>query len=408
MRALWRTAHSPFLAALTQGLGLLQLLLLVGGSPSSESDSYFYLITWAQLPTQILLSGYVYPTWLSAVTGVRRRLILSLTAAPLVGIAGVLCAAFIFSGLTAPHAGFAGQVGLFSVLALLLTAGWAFALRLSADGTTSWASSVTLAANVLSCAVLGVLWSAPQSTRLTAMLAAQIVGMVLTVTLIIRKNPGIFVRLFHEPTNARQASSKVDWYLAQAIAAYGGLLVLQTASIALAPAALSILGLIGRFVSGLNTVITSALVPRLVHANTTSDHNAVSFVRITSFISLVVALAASVAGFVFGSNLASQVTIVLCWFAAATLNSTFKRLAVRSLEPRTSLASLTLNLLTGAVVAILAYTSSLTLELLILAYILMDLLPGVALGFFLKRSYTSLCISASVILITLLAAQQIG
>ncbi len=57
------------LAGLTQVLGLLQLLLLVRGAPSTESDTYFYLITWAQLPTQILLSGFVYPTWLSSVSG---------------------------------------------------------------------------------------------------------------------------------------------------------------------------------------------------------------------------------------------------------------------------------------------------------------------------------------------------
>jgi hypothetical protein len=396
---------SSSLAAATQGLGLLQLGLLIGGNPSSESDAYFYLITWAQLPAQLLLSGFVYPTWLSGTANIGARVRWALSAAPVLAVLGVVIASVVFSALSTGPQSFELHVALFAVLGVGLSAGWALALRLSADGNSSWVSSVTLASNLLSCVMLLVTLGAAQSDRLTFMLSAQIVGMLITVVMISARHRDIWRRLTREAVNARVTDSKVDWYLAQSVFGYGGLLVLQTASVALAPAALSILGLIGRFVSGLNTVITSAVVPRLVNSGSSSDRSAILFIRYSCLMSLSVAATACAIGWVSqNSSWLPQAALVCAWFAAAVLNSTFKRLAIRSLEPRVSLVPILCNLATSILVAYFALSGSLSFAILILAYVLMDLLPGIFLAYALRRLHIGLPIALPCLVIASMSA----
>jgi len=404
LRRIFAAGRSSLLAAATQGLGLLQLLLLVNGTPSSESDAYFYLITWAQLPTQIILSGFVYPTWLSSVSGVRRKLMIAIAAAPILAVAGVAAAGFIFSNLSRPHDQFVVQLALFAFLGILLSAGWTFALRLSVEGDTSWASAVTLCSNVLSCGALLALLDAPQADRLSAMLIAQIVGMVATISFILYRDRGLLTRVFAEPQTSRPAQTRVDWYLAQSIIGYGSLLVLQTTSVALAPAALSVLGLIGRFVSGLNMVVTNAVIPRLVHSGTTSDRPALTLVKWTALSMLGTGLLLGLFGAWTGTQLAVQAAVVCAWFACAITNSTFKRLAVRSIEPRAAAIVSILNLATATVVGVLFGTGLLSLEILILAYVAMDLLPAIALGFLLRRWILAIAIAVPSTVVVLFAS----
>ncbi len=310
-------------------------------------------------------------------------------------VIGVISAGLIFSSLTEVHSGFQLQVGLFAVLGILLSAGWALSLRLSANGNSDWVSSVTLIANILSCGALLISYSALQADRLAFMLMAQIIGMIITISVIIRRHPGIMSNLICEPSNGRKTETKVDWYLAQSIASYGGLLVLQTSSIAIAPAALSILGLIGRFVSGLNTVVTTAIVPRLIHANTQTDHAAINFIKVACFSALTIALACCGAAFLLDSrSLLPQAALVFSWFAATVFGATVKRLAIRSLEPRISWVTLVLNLVTALTVGILAVHGSLSFSLLISFYVAMDLAPALALTIPLRKKMLGVLISA--------------
>ncbi|MDR7184911.1 hypothetical protein J2X85_001945 [Microbacterium trichothecenolyticum] len=404
LRRLISSSSSTVLAGLTQGFGLLQLLLLVAGSPTIESDSYFYLISWAQLPTQLIVSGFVYPVWLSGTRAVRRRLQVALISAPFVAAAGPLVAMWIFQSITGGYSTLLLHSALFSALGVVLCCGWALALRLAADGNTAWVSAVTLISNILSCATLLAMTHADVSARMSGMLIAQIVGMVVTTILMVRSHPTLLKRLTAEPTQGRIVTSKSEWYLLQSLAGYGGMLILQTLSAALAPAALSILGLIGRLVSGLNTVVTNAIVPKLIHSGSDSDRSVARFVNIVVAISLSVASLGIVIAAGGQLPLAAQFAVVLAWFAAAVLNAAFKRVAVRFAEPRIAWISALLNALTAVSVLGAWAFGYQTLFVILLGYVLLDLLPGLALAILQRHTVAALLTAAGVIAIAALAS----
>ncbi|QAY74713.1 hypothetical protein ET445_16590 [Agromyces protaetiae] len=415
MKRFLKGGTPTILAAATQGFGLIQLLLLVGGSGATkESDAYFYLISWAQLPTQVVLSGYAYPVWLSASTPARRfRFVL--LATPIFTSIGVVVGSVLFGRLSGGYSGLVGHTVLFVLLGVMLSLGWALALRRSAEGDTVWISSVTLVSNVLSCLVLLGALGAPSVVKVSAMVSAQLIGLLAYLILILARNRGLWRRVISagdgSDLSASSPAARHEWFLLQAAGGYGAMLSIQTVAAALPASALSVLGLVGRFSSGLTNVVTNAIVPRLIHRESQTGAVAFNYLRLLAVVvgcSLpILTVVAALPTFEGIAQLVATSILVLAWFLAAALNATTKRVAVRFLSPRISLLSLALNISSAVALLALLALGRPTLVAVLLASISLDLLPGVCLAVLLRRPWVAVAITAVVIASLIAAAPHL-
>ena len=409
------------LAGGSQVLALIQLaLLLVGTGPGPASDAYFYIVAWIQVPWQILLLGVVYPAWVRSGTLPHERVWLA--SAPIASALAAIVAAVLVAHLSGPYPALPLHASLMSCLGLVSAIAWALGLRLASWGDTDWFAAITLPANLAACLALILSVDAPLDGKVTALLSGQLLGTLLFL-------PALIVRARRRAAQRKERAktaedidpqkSPIDetahrWFLAQSSVSQGANLVIQSQAATLPANGLSTIGVVSRVVAGLNTISTSALLPRLVHSDSDSPNPVYRFVRVMNgfgWVILAVTVVAIYAGDLAGTPL-TYVVLIAPWLVASNLNVSLKRVAARFLKPSVatlSIVSATLVPVGLAVAGILGYLS---LTTVFLGMILMDLLPGVMLASILRRwglmISSTLCVAVGFTLATTLLATTAG
>jgi hypothetical protein len=391
LRRLFQLGSATFLAGVTQLLGLGQIaLLLWPHGASEETNAYFLMATWTQLPVQVILIGLMYPVWLRGVGLARTQSRNWVVAVPLLSAIAALVAALFFRALSGAYPLLVMHSLLFATIGVLSAVAWAGAVRLSAEGKPGWLASVTLMANLVSCACLVGLNPDTSGGRVTALLVGQTIGWLIGIAILAVNNPGIYRQIWtSHATSQGGPRGRADrgnyWYLVQASAGYGSNLAIQTQTAALPSTALSTLGVFTRILAGMSALTTNAILPRLVHSTSLNASAVYRYIRIsllaaTSVGLLLLALAASDI-----AHGALALMVIPGWFAATSLNAAMKRVAVRELPPRVAWISTTANLAMPIVVVSCAAFGRLSFGLVLGATIALDLLPGVALALILKQ-----------------------
>ncbi len=328
----------------------------------------------------------MYPVWLRGVGLARKQSRGWIVATPLMSAVAALIAALFFYGLSGDYPMLTVHAFLFGVIGLLSTIAWAGAIKLSSEGKPGWLASVTLAANLLACVCLVVFNPSTSGGRVSALLAGQVAGWVVGITVLTARNRGVYQKIWSAnsspgdaiPTGSDRANY---WYLVQASAGYGSILTIQTQTAALPSTALSTLGVFTRVLAGLSALTTNAILPQarplavceLVGGISLSP----SLVRCDFGVSLDLADSGRLGSHPRVARLDGHSGLVRCDIAQC---ATVKRVAVRELPPRVAWISTTANLAMPIVVVAVAAFGHLSIGLVLGPAVALDLLPGRCVG----------------------------
>jgi hypothetical protein len=407
-RRVFVVGTASLLAASAQGLGLVQiLLLLLGRGAGTASDAYFFLTSWNQVPAQIILMGMMYPLWLRGSTIRRATQNAWLASVPVLSVVATIVAGFLFSRLSGTYTDLVLHTALLCGIGIAASLCWAISLRLSSEGHPNWLAAMTLSANIASCLSLVAAQGLDVPGRVTAMLIGQLFGMVVYLAILVTVNRSQLAHLF-DPTSTAVAHvlpTRTDgaWFLGQSVAGYGSNLVLQTQTAQLPANALTVVGIIARVLSGLNSLLTNAIMPRLLHRTSASGDAVYAYLR-KVFIAVVsvAAILIVIRVFVHSDYLAIGLVIV-AWFMAAAMSASMKRIAIKSLPPAVAIANIAICVsIPIAVVGIGAF-GGLSLPLILSAYVGLDLLSGAAYGLLLRRWMMTAIYSSTAILLLITA-----
>lgn len=382
------------LAGLTQVLGLSQItLLLVSSGAGAATDAYFLMAVWTQVPVQVVLLGLMYPIWLRNATVRSREIRAFLLLTPTLSMLAALVAAMWFRHVSGDYPQLLQHATLFAAIGVISSAVWAGAVRLSASGDPRWLASVTLVPNLIAtiCLVFAVRES--PTDKVGILLTAQLAGWLLAATGLVGFNRQLLRRIWKNDsgnaTSLGQGRSNY-WFLTQSLAGYGSNVALQSQAAALPANALSVLGVLSRVLAGFNALVTNALLPRLIHSDSSDSNGVYRFARIAAVGSGIGVLLAGLAGWVSGQNFVLGSAVIFGWFAGSSLNAAMKKVAVRELHPRIAWVSSVANLAMPLCVGVLAAFGHQSLIVILCACVGLDLLPGVLLALILGRTKLAL------------------
>lgn len=391
-RRWWHAATAAFarvrlsaLAGSAQALGLVQVLLVVHlALEPRDSDAYLYLLIWVQVPTQMVVVGVLNPTWLRiGASPEPRRLTQLARALPFaVLIAGPL-GMLAYAALSGqPFSAVSLYAALGAVLAPLFALTWTAATRLAVDGFGAWLAGVTLIPNALGVAGLGAVWWIGSGIDpVVVLLVTQIIGYATVLALLIRTGSAVgaayMLRDGGRTPGGGARKAGVHYFAGQAAVSYGAGLVLQSATAALPAASLSILGIITRAVSGIQSLITNANLPSLVHTSSVDDRAPLRFLDRFLAVAGSAGAAAVVVSWYLRPAWTLYVAAVVGWILAAALNATVKRIAVRFHSPRLTLITTATSISVTLALTGMLMTGHLTFTMVLFAYLLLDLVSGV-------------------------------
>ena len=369
---------APALAATSQALGLLQLILLFHNVPSGRaSDAYFYLYNWGLLPTQMILLGVVYPLWLRSVPLGRLRVARIVAGVSTASGAAALLATFILVLLGKGYHGIWLHAALLAGVGAVAAVGWAGALRSAALGRPAWLSSVTLLSSLFACLAL----AAPASNlgdRVTRMCVGLLVGSAVFAVLVIL----LGTRATRDETLSvvRPGSNEPGWYLLKSVIGYGAAISLQSMTASLATSSLSSLNIVIKVVSGFSTVVTNTILPRLVHSSSSSADDAFGYGWSVLYLASALGLAAGGAEIALGGRYPALGLIIAAWILASSLSVSSQRVALRFFPASYSAISVGAGLVIPLTVGVLSLLGRLSLSTVLVAYVSLDLVVGVALS----------------------------
>ena len=266
--------HVPAVtSAASQALGLLQVVVLFWHKGASdETDLYFLLVTWTQVPYQLSLAGIIYPIWTRGRGGN--------ASAVRIGAFAALPASFLFAmvGCLMWTAAGRGSGSSFLLAALFGAQGvvaafyWIGAYWVAALGDALFISGATLAPNALSVIAGLIAALTTDGARAPSMVIAQMVGILqLPLYLVAMVLSGFNFNDGHPlHPDSESAGKPARWFAGQSLAGYGSLLALQSFAISLSANGLSQLGTVQRIQTGLSGILVNATLPRLVHSDSSS------------------------------------------------------------------------------------------------------------------------------------------
>ena len=325
----------PALSLASQAVGVLQLLLLLWRyGATNATDTYFYLFNLGNLPIQILVVGVLYPLLLNDERVSRRGAALFARWVPAAGIAAV--------GVGAGWLHVTGRVGgetlpiiAFSALNAFMQARvWVRAVAAEAGGTPHWVSGVALPANLFATTVIALPWPNSDSTvtAMTAVLAVANAGLLL---LMVKCSVGDSV--FHGLSDHGRTNLRAPmWFVSKSTVSYGGLMVVQSVSLILPPATLTLLTIPMKIVASVSATFTNAILPRLVHQTTESPSEGRYFLRVATATLMAVGLVVVLVSVVFFEDYWVIAAVVSLWLVASSASSVAQRLAFRFLAPSAS------------------------------------------------------------------------
>lgn len=380
-----RFSGPSFLAAVGQALGLAQLGLLASGGLGRQTDAYFFLATWILIPGQMLTAGMLYPVWLRGRAVKRRSEVFWLSAVPAVSALSAMVAGIVFVHLTGGYETVWLDAGLASVWGAAAATVLGRTLKQSSLGNPTWLAASNVIPNLFGCLVLLLfLMTGSSSLMVTGLLAAQALGCCVYLAIVWSKaetpevvRPGVAIGVL---------GGAGGWFFLQAFVGYGAILAVQTQAATLAAAALSIVGLVSRVTSALNNLVTNAILPRLIHVDSSDARPVLVYLQRTTYAAVLVC-AVNLAALRLGvaSALVVAASITTAWFCACTINMGMKRLAARQLDPRISSLSAGLNFIVPVVMLAFTATGALNVAIVLIGLVLLDFLPGLALALVTRR-----------------------
>lgn len=327
--------RAPVLSLASQGTGVLQLIALLWRyGPSNATDTYFYLFNLGNLPIQILIVGVMYPMLLNDSRLTRRgarRFALSVPFVALLAV-GAGSAWLWFNGRV--DADTIPIIALSAINAMLQAILWYHAVSAEAGGQPQWISGIALPANVLATIAIAFPWGSSTNT-VTAMMIALTTANAIFVVVALKLRVGARV-IDGLPESSNSRARAPFWFLAKSGVSYGGLMVIQSLSLVLPPATLTLLTVPMKIVASVSATFVNAILPALIHQTTDSPSAGRKFLR-----TLVGVLGAcGVVGVIGVGVLSPEYTlvalVVALWLLASASSSVAQRLAFRFLPPSAS------------------------------------------------------------------------
>lgn len=388
-----RGMRPSVLAGMSQGLGLLQLLLLLQGvGAGPESDAFFLIFGWGQLPTQIILLGVLYPLWLRKAyvsVATQRSFIL------LAGIGGAIFSVGSAVFLVMLDKGYPSiwlHASILAAFSFCSACGWAFSLHTASRGNADWLSSVSLLPSLFACAVLMALVREDLSLRVTGLAGGFLAGSLGFLLILHRSGlTRLPVVEAASPIGGVDRDRGSIWFGLKSTTGYGAAMLMQSVTATLPATALTLVGVVSRVVGGFSTIVTNTILPRLVHSESNSADAGLKYGWISVAISSGIGSIAIAGGLVFGSEFWAYALIACAWICASSLSASVQRVALRFLPPRYSLVSIVVafGVPTALVVATVLGASSLAVVLC--SFVLLDLAIAVILCVLLGKRLLAIC-----------------
>lgn len=361
---------APVMSAASQGVGLVQLLLVLArAGTNAATDTYFYLFTLGLVPINCIVVGMMYPSLLNDHRISRAGLVGIRRATP------VICAVFVLGGalwlgrhgrLTEP---LLGLVALSMVNAAVQARLWFRAVAAEAGGDAIWIAGVALPPNALAALALAYPWHSP-AAAMTAMTAGLVVGNATLLGVLVRRDVGGSVIAAAPETGTAGRGSW--WFLTLSSSEYLAQTFMQSLAVFLPPSAITLLNIGFKIVGSVSATFVNASMPALIHRDTESPAAARRFLRI---VTAVVAPAGAALVCVVGllrPELLLPTAVVAIWLVCSSASAVAGRMSFRFLPPHTSGRTIGVVLGVAALAAVSAHGSHFALTVLLCAYAAID------------------------------------
>lgn len=389
----------PLLSLISQGIGLIQLLLLVSRAGADEvTDAYFYLFNMGMLPIQILIVGIMYPRLLNAsrITPAGIRVIGIGT--PLLSVALVGTGALWMASQGRWDPGIAAISALCALNAFVQAIVWFFAVSAEAGGSATWIAAVALPANILATIVLLFPWKTSLAAT-AAMLASLVVGNIAMAVTMGAHHVGKETRArLSEGDASHERTNGTGWFFSKAVAGYAGQAVLQTVAITLAPSAVTVLNIAVKVVGAVSATLVNSIMPKLVHQGTETPDAGRRFLNVLLAFLGGGSLLLTVVSAIWVPEFVIEVLAVSVWVVVAAAAAVAQRMAFRFLKPSASAVSIVVIVAIVAIAVTLSGTPGFPLLFLLVCYINLDGATAAILLWALNDKLQSIAISAILIL----------
>lgn len=392
--------RSPVVSAASQGIGLIQLLLILArAGTNNATDTYFYLFNLGLVPINCIVVGLMYPSLLNESRLSRAGLRTVRWVTP-------VCGALFVSG-GALWLGWRGRLTeeLFALVALsvanaVVQAGvWFRAVATEAGGNALWIAGIALPPNLLAAITLAYPWTAP-TTAMTVMVAGLLGGNVLLAVIMNRRGVGDDVITSAGEHGAGAGSL---WFLALSSSSYLGQTVLQSLAVLLPASGITLLNVAYKLVGSVSATLVNATMPSLIHRDTESPSAARRFLRVVAVVVTAGGLVLVGGVEVLGPELLIPAVVVAVWLLCSAASAVAARMSFRFLRPGASRRTI------GVVVTVVALTTlassgaGFSLTVLLCAYAALDGAAAVLLLLPLRDRLMSLVLGAAVLAVCTVA-----
>ena len=389
-----RHALAPMLSVASQGIGAVQLLLLLLRVRAGElTDAFFYIWGIGMLPTLTLVSGVVYPMLINQ-KQISLKMLKCVLYIALIG--SVLCVSASYWWLF--HSGRASRsvaviAILMSVFCFVQCLVWFRATLAAAGGSASWLSGVALLPNCL--AVGALLLPLSNAFLIHAMIVSLIVGNVIMLLWMRIRDVG---RAELSELSARGGSGEVSataWFFVRSGTGQGTVGLLQSTAVLLPPSQLTASTVIIKIVGSASVTVASALLPRFVNTQTDTADQARKFMRILWILWFAAGATACAAAFVFLREYFAIVVLASLWLCGSSTALVAQRIAFRFYSASISSVTIVTGILVSAATVLLVLTVEYNLTLLLCLYAMLECLSGLLL-LVLMRDVLASCVMFSI------------
>ena len=349
--------RAPALSLLSQGLGMVQLFLLLWHyGATGATDAYLYLFNLGNLPTQILITGFMYPSLLNGSRLSRKALRSFLGVVPTLALLLVLSASVGL--LTESRIGESAFLFIFfcAINSVLQTVVWFFGTLSDFEGNPVWISGIALPGNFLACLAL-MLPLNSSVANVTAIFASLAVGNCLLLALMLKRRVGFEVIYSYSEFPASSSNfARNRPFLFRAISVYGGFMVIQSLTVSLPASVLTLLSVPMKIVASVTASFLNATLPKIINKDTQSPGSSITFLKYVLVAVVGFGLTAELLSFIFWPTYIAEVGVSAIWLTTSCLSAVSQRLSNRFRNPSST------NLVSAVVpvTAILVLASSST------------------------------------------------
>lgn len=384
-----RHAVAPILSIASQGIGAVQLLLLLVRVRAGElTDAYFYIWGIGMLPTLTLISGVIYPMLINRrqISLVMMKRILAIALIGSVGCVGISYLWLLYSERASRSVTIIAI--LMSVFCFVQCLVWFRATLASSAGETSWLSGVALLPNCFAVGVL--LLPLPEEVLIHAMIIGLIAGNVIMLLWMQSQNVGKseLSRLIAQ--GGAGESSATAWFFVRSASGQGTVGLLQSTAVLLPPSQLTTSTVIMKVVGSATMTVASALLPRFVNTQTDTADQARRFMRVLWVFWLVVGILACTLTSAFFRNYLVFVVLASFWLCGSSTALVAQRIAFRFYSASISSVTIVTGVTVSVAAVLLVSTVDYNLTLLLCLYAMLECLSGLLLLLLMRDALASI------------------